>query len=92
MLCWSPKAEANLQYISMPGCLCTGVDTVSPKIFEVENFRGFRGSENSREKIFPRNFKSITDARHGWKLDHENFIHEYLFLSRIWQNREIFNP
>ena len=26
---------------------------------------------------------------HGWKLDHENFIHEKLCSSRIWQNREI---
>ena len=37
-----------------------------------------------------RNFKFITDARRSWKLDHENFIHENLFLSRIWQNCEIF--
>ena len=39
----------------------------------------------SREKF---NYKFITDAR----LDHENFIHGNLFLSKIWQNREIFNP
>ena len=29
---------------------------------------------------------------HGWNLDHKNFIRENLFLSRIWQNRKIFNP
>ena len=39
-----------------------------------------------------RNFKFIMDARRGWKLDHENFIREILFLSRIGQNREIFYP
>ena len=61
--------------------------TIEPKIFKVENFHGFRGSENGREKFLPRNFNFITDARRGWKLDHEN-----LFLSRNWQNRETFNP
>ena len=42
-------------------------------------------------KFLPRNFKLITDTIHGWKLNHENFICENLFLRRIWQNREIFN-
>ena len=57
--------------------------------FEVENFHGFRGSESGCENFIPRNFKFITDARHGWKLDCENFICENLFLSRIWQNWNI---
>ena len=44
-------------------------------------------------KLSPTNFQVYTtDARSGWKLDHENFICENLFLSRIWQNCKIFNP
>ena len=76
-------------------CIVCCTCTVQPKIFEVENFHGFRGSENGCEifKVEIReNFKFITDARHGWKLDHGYFIHENLFLSRIWQNRKIVNP
>ena len=46
--------------------------------------KGFRGSKNGRKKFIPQNFKFVTDVRHGWKLDHENFT--------FWQNHEIFNP
>ena len=28
----------------------------------------------------------------GWNLEHENFIHESLFLSGIWQIHKIFTP
>ena len=45
----------------------------------VENFRRFRGSENGHKKLLPRNFKFITDARHGRKLDYKTFN---LLLSR----------
>ena len=63
--------------------LCTCAYTVWPKIFKVEKFREFHGSDDGREKFLPRNFKFITDARRDWNLDYENFIHENLFLSRI---------
>ena len=43
----------------------------SPKIFKVENFRGSKYSHNN---FLPQNFKFITAAMCGWKLDHENFI------------------
>ena len=66
------------------------LDTVQPKIFEVKNFCGFHGSDEDHGSFLPQNFKFITDARCGWMLDHENFIHKTLFLSRIGQNREIF--
>ena len=49
-----------------------------PKIVKVENFRGFHGLERSHENFIPRNFTFITDARRGWKLDHETFIHKIL--------------
>ena len=42
--------------------------------------------------FLPQNFKLVTDASQGQKLDHENFICEKLFLSRIWQNCETFFP
>ena len=55
-------------------------------------FHRFRGSEHGRENFLPRNFNFITVAMRGWKLDHENFIRENLFLSRTWQNHEIVTP
>ena len=61
----------------------------SLKFFKVENFCG---SDNGRKKFLPRNFKFMTDARWGWKLDDKDVIRESLFLSRIWQKREMFYP
>ena len=51
----------------------------SLKFFKVENFHGFRRSENGCYKFLLRNFKLNTDTRCGWKLDRKNFIHENLF-------------
>ena len=50
--------------------------TIQPKIFKIEIFCGFHGSEYGCENFLSQNFKLITDTVHGWKLDHENFIRE----------------
>ena len=64
--------------------------TVYPKIFEVEHFRGFRGSENGHEIFLPRNFKFITDARWGWKLDHEILSMKICFWAEFGKTAKYF--
>ena len=61
----------------------------SLKFLRLKIFHRFRGSERSCKKFLPQNFRFITDARSGWKLDHENFIHKNLFFEQILANHEI---
>ena len=40
-------------------------------------FVDFMGQRMAMKFFSPWNFKFITDARYGWKLDQENFIHDF---------------
>ena len=54
-------------------CISMGrnpANTLQSKIFT--DFAGWSAAT--------KNFKFITDAKSGWKLHHENFIHENLFF------------
>ena len=55
------------------------------KISRLKVFVDFVGQGTAAKFNLRQNFKFITDARHGWKLDHENFTRKNLFLSRIRQ-------
>ena len=66
--------------------------TVWPKIFKVENFCRFGGSEHGRKKISPAKAHVHNRCKAWLELGHKNFICENSFLSRIWKNHEIFIP
>ena len=81
-----------------PWCLYLGVLCVVQLVFQLlyglkftrlKIFAHFVDPVNGHKKFL---LKFITDAKHGWKLDHKNFICEKLFLSRIWQNHKIVTP
>ena len=80
------KLVAHLSFVStLDSCTTSGpaalgglqhlMHTVWPKIFEVENFHGFRRSECSREIIVHEMFSALCYAVYS-KFNHENFIPE----------------
>ena len=61
----------------------------SLKNSKVENFCRFCRSENGHEKFLPWNFKFITDARCGWKTEHEKLSIKLIFEQNLAKPQNI---